>query len=67
MSSIRARGAASTRSSVEARESDEDVEMQDRPEDGSEDAEGEIESGASRDLYQMINELSTFLCSVEEE
>ena len=69
MSSTRARGAAPTRESVEAHESDEDVEMQDAAGDGSEDAEGEleIETSGSRDLYQMVTELSTYLCSVEEE
>lgn len=46
-----------------------DVEMRDRTEDvGSDpDVESELGDGGSHDMFQTITDLSTYLCSVEEE
>lgn len=48
---------------------DVNVEMKDRPDatDQDMDAEGEVDDEGSRDLFQTISDLSTYLCTVEEE
>lgn len=55
--------------SAESDIDNDDVEMKDHV-DGAEsdvDAEGEPDDDGSRDMFQTISDLSTYLCCVEEE
>jgi chromatin structure-remodeling complex subunit RSC1/2 len=69
--STRRASAVEARQSIEAKASDEDVEMKDSIEEinSDADAEGEPndEGDAGHDMFQTIHDLTTFLCSVEEE
>jgi hypothetical protein len=60
--------APEVRNSIEAKGSTEDVEMRDASDDSEADAEGEsIDEGGNRSLHQIIQKLSTYLCSIQEE
>ncbi|CAM1503735.1 Fc.00g013260.m01.CDS01 [Cosmosporella sp. VM-42] len=78
--STRRAPAPEVRESIEAKAGDEDIEMKDSEEpsndpdadvdmdaEGEEDAEGELEEEGHRDMFRIIHELSTYLCSVEED
>lgn len=69
--STRRAAAVDARRSIEAKAEDEDVEMMDgSDEDMDEDAEGESELGDAEGgpgLFKTIQDLTTYLCSVEEE
>ncbi|KAF5579007.1 chromatin structure-remodeling complex subunit RSC1 [Fusarium pseudoanthophilum] len=81
MSSRRA-NAPEVRESIEAKTASVDVEMKDTPEDdidaegdpdvdmdaeGEEDAEGEVDDEGRPDMYRLIHNLSTYLCSVQDD
>ncbi|KAK5993136.1 Chromatin structure-remodeling complex subunit RSC1 [Cladobotryum mycophilum] len=53
----------------EARKSemDEDVDMKDSPDEDESDADGEENEEGSHDMFEMIHNLSKYLCSVEED
>lgn len=64
------RAAASEAQRVPQSEADsDDVDMEDRPLEvkSDVDAEGEPEGDDARDMFQTIGDLSSYLCSVEEE
>lgn len=74
--------APEVRESIEAKTASVDVEMKDTPGDdidaegdadvdmdaeGEEDAEGELDDEGRPDMYRLIHNLSTYLCSIEDE
>lgn len=80
--STRRTNAIEVRESIEAKTAGIDVEMKDTmnndidaegdPDvdmdaEGDEDAEGEVDDEGRPDMYRLIHNLSTYLCSVEDE
>ncbi|KAH7322981.1 hypothetical protein B0I35DRAFT_450159 [Stachybotrys elegans] len=65
--STRRSSAHETRSSIEAKSNNEDVEMKDADDASESDAEGESIEGGSHNMYHTIQKLSTYLCSVKED
>ncbi|KAM0243861.1 hypothetical protein ACHAP5_006813 [Fusarium lateritium] len=74
--------APEVRESIEAKTASVDVEMKDTPGDdidaegdadvdmdaeGDEDAEGELDDEGRPDMYRLIHNLSTYLCSIEDD
>ena len=80
--STRRTNATEVRESIEARTAGTDVDMKDAMDndvdaegdpdvdmdaEGDEDAEGEVDDEGRPDMYRLIHNLSTYLCSVEDE
>lgn len=68
--STRRASSSATRQSIEAKQEEGvvDVEMKDNIDaEGVDEAEGEISLDDNPDLYSTIHDVSTYLCSVEEE
>lgn len=62
------RRATDARRSIDARGDDEDVDMKDGSDaDLDADADGESEPEGGRGMLQIIQDLTTYLCSIEEE